>query len=666
MKKKELLSLPEIKITKEIIETARKDKPKVEKCYGNHKRYIYTFKEYYRAKVFNGILKVAIFARDDVIRERPSYEIYLSKEEKRYLTYDTINESWRTAKIDNLSNTYSYYEEKRYYCRGAEKAIVDYLDNEKKTGFEAIFYFQSEIKKEGLRIAHKRITDRIDSKMELVPALPKGFDKWIENVAMVHSRYIYYMYSKKVKEGYCTHCKAMVPITSPKHNTAGKCTRCKSEITYKAVKKAAVVRDEGYASIFQKTKEGFIFRYFEIVKKYRDYLNPEMYTLEAIRIMFDKNLKIIGEYEWAEFKNTGVIRWIIREQKTWSYSYYQSNTRYMQASTLYNRNLNKVFKDTEYQYSAIDLLAKGLKGERFCPDTYLKEYKQHKFLEYIVKLKLYQIVKGYLRGYDCYLNESGQRIHEVLKVSKEQVKQLSEMNATYTELRVLQIANKAGVRLTSAQLRWTTENIGMSELIKFMRYSTGHKVIKYLKKQSASEDIKIMDLGRDYCDYLETAEKLEYDLNNSFIFFPKRLKQSHDLVVEEWKEKKEHIEAMEDDERDKVMEEIAEELVKNYSMKDKHFSIRIPWSCGEIRNEGHTLHHCVGGYVKRVLTKETTILFVRKNEEIDQPYYTLEIKHNNVAQLRGKNNCSPTPEVQAFVDKFKRKKLQEKFEKEAV
>lgn len=666
MKKKELLNLPKLTLTKEIIDTAAKDIPVKEKGWSGP-RYIYTYKEYYRAKVYDKILKVAIFTRDDVIRQKPSYEIYLSKEEKSYLTYDTHEKKWRTAKIDNLDRYYSYHEEKRYYCKGAEKIIIDYLDNEKKTGYEAIYHFQSEIKKESLFRTHQRITLKIDSAMELVPELPKDFDKWLDNTAMMHSRYIYYTYSRNVSEGYCTHCKQTVPITKPRHNTKGICKKCRSHITFKAIKKAAVVRDEGYASIIQKTREGFILRCFELVKKYDNYMKPKLITLEAIRIFYDNNLLTTGEYEWMEFKNTNVIRWCIREQKPYSYSCYQSYARYMYSSALYHRNLKRVFKDTEYQYSAIDLFAKGINGGYFYPAEYLKEYKRCKFMEYLVKLKLYNIVQGYLDRYsDHYLNEDGKRIHEVLNVSKEQVKQLCEMKATWKDLGVIQEANKEGVRLTNTQIRWISENIGQSELIHYMKYNTPHKVIRYLKEQSEKTNTRIGNIASDYSDYLETIELLEYNIRNEFVFFPRNLKESHDLAEHEWKHKKESIEKMEDDERNIKMEKIAEELVTRFSMKDKHYSIRIPWTCEEIRNEGHNLRHCVGTYVNKVISRETTILFIRKVDDIDKSFYTMEIKNNEIIQVRGKNNCDMTPEIQAFVEKFKRKKLQVHPEREAV
>lgn len=52
---------------------------------------------------------------------------------------------------------------------------------------------------------------------------------------------------------------------------------------------------------------------------------------------------------------------------------------------------------------------------------------------------------------------------------------------------------------------------------------------------------------------------------------------------------------------------------------------------------------------------ETLILFVRKIEDPDTPFYTMEWKDGKVAQCRGMRNADMTPEVKAFVSAFERK-----------
>ena len=59
----------------------------------------------------------------------------------------------------------------------------------------------------------------------------------------------------------------------------------------------------------------------------------------------------------------------------------------------------------------------------------------------------------------------------------------------------------------------------------------------------------------------------------------------------------------------------------------------------KITKEGVYLHHCVGGYINRVAEGRTNILFLRKNEEIDIPFFTIEVNnHNEIIQIHGLYN----------------------------
>ncbi|BCK01433.1 PcfJ domain-containing protein [Anaerocolumna chitinilytica] len=667
MKKAELLKTEPLNANEEMFEIAKRE-PELIKSYNRTEKHYeyYWFMKAKVVKVNSGeILKIALFARKDLQEDdtEARYQIFLSKAENKFMTYDTYEEKWKTARIYNLTNPeYSYvYRVGKWYDRGADRTVINYLDNAKKTPFEAVKYFQDGISGENLRRQHKKITDKIDAAMELIPELPKDFSAWMDNTAMMHSRYIYYNYSRNVKVGYCTHCGKMVSIKNPKHNKQGVCSSCKSKITFKAIKKTAVVRDKGYASIFQKTKEGYCLRYFEVYKSYDDYMKPETRVYETVRAMYDKNFNNDETYDYKEFKNTGVVRWCVWENGYYNYYGWQGKSVCIHRTTLYDKNLQTIFKGTKYQYSCIDKFARGLKGDRFYPGEYLTQYIERPYIEYLVKLKLFRLVQDIIRNYsDTKFNRNGKRIHEVLEVTKEQVKDLIRMNATLEELRTIQEANKAGVKLTTDQVKWITENRA-KVLIKYMTTFTPHKIIKYIK----SQDEKASKILSEYDDYLDYSIKLG-TIMNDFAFFPKHLKEAHDKVAAEWQQELERIRNMKDEARNELMNTLAESHVKEYAMKDKHFTIRIPWTCKEIRDEGTKLHHCVGTYIDKVLRKECVILFIRKLDDIDTPFYTMEVQENKIIQVKGKNNCSMTPEVEKFVEKFKQKKLYQCMEKEAV
>lgn len=83
--------------------------------------------------------------------------------------------------------------------------------------------------------------------------------------------------------------------------------------------------------------------------------------------------------------------------------------------------------------------------------------------------------------------------------------------------------------------------------------------------------------------------------------------------------------------------------------------IRQPKNMTEIVNEGKRLHHCVGGYAERHAYGKLHIMFIRTAEKPDVPFYTVEVDlFGEIVQVRGLRNCETTPEVDAFMEAYKK------------
>lgn len=80
----------------------------------------------------------------------------------------------------------------------------------------------------------------------------------------------------------------------------------------------------------------------------------------------------------------------------------------------------------------------------------------------------------------------------------------------------------------------------------------------------------------------------------------------------------------------------------------------VPKELNELVAEGKALHHCVGGssYVDGHKQGKTTIVFVRRKEAIEKPFYTLELRNEIIIQLRGKHNQVAPPEVKEAADSW--------------
>lgn len=98
-----------------------------------------------------------------------------------------------------------------------------------------------------------------------------------------------------------------------------------------------------------------------------------------------------------------------------------------------------------------------------------------------------------------------------------------------------------------------------------------------------------------------------------------------------------------------------------FEYKTEEYSIVIPKLPEDLAKEGIALHHCVKTYVNKVSDGITNIVFLRKNDDLETPFYTIEVDNNNyVQQVHGLCNCtvSKNPEIIPFIDEWmKAKKL---------
>lgn len=150
---------------------------------------------------------------------------------------------------------------------------------------------------------------------------------------------------------------------------------------------------------------------------------------------------------------------------------------------------------------------------------------------------------------------------------------------------------------------------------------------------------------------------LGYNTKNSFVLFPKRLIQAHDHVADVVQK----IEEKELREKMKLENERAKSLLeqyrKIYSWTDGKLSVVVPEDLFSIREEGHTLHHCVANYTQDVADGKTIILFIRRNSELTKSFYTMEVRDKNIKQCQGFGHCEQTEEVKNFVEAYERKVL---------
>lgn len=150
----------------------------------------------------------------------------------------------------------------------------------------------------------------------------------------------------------------------------------------------------------------------------------------------------------------------------------------------------------------------------------------------------------------------------------------------------------------------------------------------------------------DYSDYLEQCRGLNYDMHDTAISMPHDFQVMHERLSELTKIK--------------INNKARAAFKENYPLREKLeyrlgcLFIRQPKSMNEIADEGALLQHCVGGYAERHANGILHILFIRRADKPDIPYYTVELSASgNIVQVRGLRNCPMTEEVRDFINNYK-------------
>ena len=282
--------------------------------------------------------------------------------------------------------------------------------------------------------------------------------------------------------------------------------------------------------------------------------------------------------------------------------------------------------------------------------TVLGEYCIHPQIEYLIKTGFWRVVEAKIRRDMCNmrLNWKSNDVRKVLGLNTEEMNLLKNFSASaiarYKELKKIDKKSSAKeiasiVKLCT--LSATNHVFVKNELIK-NRGETCRSILKY----ALNADVRISD----WRDYVSQCKELGYDLSEKSVLKPSHFHEAHERCTNLVKIKA-------NKESDEKMKERAE-FLKQFEFIDEELGlfIRIPQNTEEIVSEGKALIHCVGGYAERHANGKTNIFFVRKSDDPDTPYYTMEVSNDyKIVQCRGYRNDTRTPKsdiVKQFEEKY--------------
>lgn len=628
MKKKQLLNLPKLEATDEMMDAALADTPSKEKskwkdCY---RKETYTYKLYLRCCVESGILKVALFL-PDVMRtggRQATYELYISKGEETFLTYDRVASKWRTATLSNIHwPGYFYESDGIFVSREDADEIAGYL-GEDKGSYKGLIHYQQGIRDKELEKRHKKETDPWDQDLQQTPPLPKDWQRWLRKVA-IPKQYLYYHYKKGgAKTGYCTYCERDVPIQNPRHNKEGRCPHCQHKVTYKSVGKAGFVQSGNFlAYLIQRCRDGVMIREFSVNQVIRkgQYLSPELHHQEIRRTIYDQDFNPRAYY-WGLYKQRN-FRWMKTNPCNASY--------YGDEGKVYGKTLPFLAKNQLRMTGLVEWIQNH---EIADPEKYLAVYKRIPLIEKVLKAHLPRLTDEL---YDSWWQSSTREIltdssslTKSLGIDTRKLKRLRDMNGGLLHLRWLQYEKISGKDIPRDVFEWfIKEQVEPSDLKFISGKMSPLQIRNYLQRQMKELNVSCQRVIGLWADYLSMAKRLKMNTNDEIIYRVRKLRQRHDELAELCRRKASELRADEISEKFPGIHKIFSKLKDKYGYMGERYSVIAPSCVLDIIKEGEALHHCVDTstrYWERMEQDESYILFCRKNEEPWRPYYTLEIE----------------------------------------
>lgn len=614
----------------------------------------------FSVEMMGNIIVLSVGEREKILEGclKPSYRMFIDYEGMDYITQDLRQDKtkWLTAPLMSTLELYSWSGAKSYL-----NTDFDLFEN--KMMFSN--YFKGNAMDEILRslrdwqdsVVDKRRHDRewkelepVRELMKTVPALPEGFEEFVNVEPFWNNKYLIYdaSTSKRMRPAFCTSCKEHFELDTkkfvPHRWEMQKCPKCGQTVVLQSIglwhekercsSRWSVIQNAGDMILI---RSGNCYKYLVTEKNEHEVVNfsESVEWFEDRRTFFSKDGQELYDCEHGQYKTYPSNQWMPDESNYWE-------------DVLMTDGVEDVLSGTAFKYLGITNLQKAWRGRKIPSTKLMRNFKKHPEIEYLTKCGFLKCTKEYVGSGYGWVNYSGNisQIYKLQKLPKMLRKAVKDADAGFNSVEFLN-ANK-GIKepyeTMKTWLRAFPNNQKVWDKVHEHRINT-LRFARYALKQKQS-------FGVDWLDYVGWCERLEYDLHDNYYSMPPKFTRAHDNALEAIKA----IENAELMEKIKVASarftgllESAEGLMD----KDLGLLIRLPVDAEEIKQEGEVLHHCVATYIKRVAAGETQILFIRKKEAPNSPYYTLEYRNGKVVQCRGLRNCDPTPKVKKFVDMFK-------------
>lgn len=615
--------------------------------------------------------------RDEWTRQKAETDSCYGK-----LIWAERSSTWQQMEKENILQSTEDLERIKKFCKAT-------VYNEERW-WEYIYKHENDIvttaRRNRERKAYMRRQEALADRMAHTNELPekKILDR-ADNVYFHNEHYLYYKKHGCWAHIACSKCGGVTDARwkngisyesqfqrwteEPREGNYGTCPMCGARGKYKCQGKVKGEHSETiHLFLGQKYKEtGMVMRYIEVSKAWNLGLicgekglemrnaSEELSGVEIARAYFEPGKKIQIDYH---------------KHSNYSGDFWDDCNLYGMANINISAApiMGETYREMEgtiFQYSALQEYVREVK--KVNPIEYFERYQQTPQIEVMVKMGLIGVVEQLVKyHYGIVANENANRPDEFLGIRKERVKLLIENRGDIALLETMQMERRMQQVWTDEQLRHLTETqLKRGDVETATRYMSLQQLLNRIEKYAGCEYEtecstameRIRQTATTYMDYLNMRLALGYDLNNTVYQQPRRLGEAHAKMVMETNK----------EEADKRLREVKEKfpnirhdyraLRKRYFYEDDNYIIRPARSAEEIVAEGRILHHCVGGdnYLQKHKDGTTYILMLRRKEDMEAPYITVEIGGDKprIMQWYGSHNRKPDEKtMQKWLDDY--------------
>lgn len=457
----------------------------------------------------------------------------------------------------------------------------------------------------------------------------------------------------------CSRCGKHIVLAKFKlsHKDRTTCPKCGADGEVVHAWRRARTQAKYYFTYFERAlydKEAIIARSFAVYRCictdtgeiFDDYVPREYYLMRK------------GEaIHWTHECDFWGHEWWSKRRSLYSKDYVMELSGYQVCLGL--DRLKPLLKDSWLKYSQLDAFIRLTGAEDAF--RYIELYQKHPQLEHIMKMGLWNIIAEGLRchSFRSIFNWKGKTPKDLfgVPIGKGDMLALSALAVDMDTFHLaLYLKKNSRFSLTDlAQKRKELERLSNFDTCKRFDTLKGYGVcaeetLKYILRQQQKKTRyqSIRGVLIDWMDYLKDCNELGLSLEDTAVLKPHDLQQAHQNIIAQLKIKA-------DEELDKQMAKLKEER-KRYNFAADGFIAKVAENSTELIVEGKVLHHCVGTYADKHAKGKCTIILIRRLEEPEVPFYTMELvgPEKRIIQVRGNHNCGMTQEVEAFVESYKK------------